>query len=92
VAKLFTNDGRGIADLLSAKATATSTNSVLTKETSLTTNEITSLNSKKAAMTKAMTARPTRWPPCTPPRPKPAPARVDRGGSTGTGTLFDMLG
>jgi flagellar hook-associated protein 2 len=57
VAKLFTNDGRGIADLLSAKATSlTSTNSVLTKEASLT-NEITSLNSKKAAMTKAMTAQ-----------------------------------
>jgi hypothetical protein len=86
VAKLFTNDGRGIADLLSAKATSlTSTNSVLTKETSLTTNEITSLNSKKAAMTKAMTAQANALAALYTAQAKPAPAAP--GAAAGHGNL-----
>ncbi|MYM82072.1 flagellar filament capping protein FliD [Duganella sp. FT50W] len=93
VAKLFTTDDkRGLADLLSAKAASlTSTNSVLNKQTSLTTNEIASLNTKKASMTKAMTAQATALAALY-----TAQAQTGAGsalnGKGGTGTLFDMLG
>jgi flagellar hook-associated protein 2 len=94
LAKLFTNDGRGIADLLSAKAASlTSTNSVLTKETSLTSNEITSLNSKKTAMTKAMTLQANALAALyTAQAQTGAGSALTGSGSTGTGTLFDILG
>ena len=94
VAKLFTNDGRGIADLLSAKASAlTSTNSVLTKETSLTTNELASLASKKTAMTKAMTTQANALAALyTAQAQTGAGSALTGSGSKGTGTLFDMLG
>lgn len=94
VAKLFTNDGRGIADLLSAKAGAlTSSNSVLTKETSLTTNELASLASKKTAMTKAMTAQANALAALyTAQAQTGAGSALTGSGGKGTGTLFDMLG
>jgi flagellar hook-associated protein 2 len=94
VAKLFTNDGRGIADLLSAKATSlTSTNSVLTKETSLTTNELASLASKKTAMTKAMTTQANALAALYSAQAQTgAGSALTSSGSKGTGTLFDMLG
>lgn len=94
VAKLFTNDGRGIADLLSAKASAlTSTNSVLTKETSLTTNELASLASKKTAMTKAMTTQANALAALYSAQAQTgAGSALTGSGSKGTGTLFDMLG
>jgi len=94
VAKLFTNDGRGIADLLSAKAGAlTGTNSVLTKETSLTTNELASLASKKTAMTKAMTAQANALAALYSAQAQTgAGSALTGSGSKGTGTLFDMLG
>ncbi|MRX10460.1 flagellar filament capping protein FliD [Pseudoduganella sp. FT25W] len=92
VAGLFTTtDGRGIADLLSAKASAlTSSSSVLTRETSLTTNEITNLNTKKASMTKALTAQANALAALY-----TAQAQTGAGSAlngTGSGTLFDMLG
>jgi flagellar hook-associated protein 2 len=92
VASLFTTtDGRGIADLLSAKASSlTSSSSVLTRETSLTTNEITNLNTKKASMTKALTAQANALAALY-----TAQAQTGAGSAlngTGSGTLFDMLG
>jgi flagellar hook-associated protein 2 len=92
VAGLFTTtDGRGIADLLSAKASSlTSSSSVLTRETSLTTNEITNLNTKKASMTKALTAQANALAALY-----TAQAQTGAGSAlngTGSGTLFDMLG
>jgi flagellar hook-associated protein 2 len=94
VAKLFTNEGRGIADLLSAKAGAlTSTNSVLTKETSLTTSELANLASKKTAMTKAMTAQANALAALYAAQAQTgAGSALTGSGGTGTGTLFDMLG
>ncbi|MYM26531.1 flagellar filament capping protein FliD [Duganella sp. FT135W] len=94
VAKLFTNDGRGIADMMSAKATSlTSTSSVLTKETSLTTNELASLGSKKTAMTKAMTAQANALAALyTAQAQTGAGSALTGSTSKGTGTLFDMLG
>jgi len=95
VAKLFTSDDkRGIADLLSSKASAlTSTNSVLTKETSLTSNEIVSLSNKKASMTKAMTAQANALAALYTAQAQTGAGSALNGlGGKGTGTLFDMLG
>lgn len=94
VASLFTTaDGRGIADLLSSKASAlTSTSSVLTKETSLTTNDITNLTSKKANMTKALTAQANALAALYTAQAQTGAGSALTGTSTGTGTLFDMLG
>ncbi|MRW86597.1 flagellar filament capping protein FliD [Pseudoduganella sp. FT26W] len=92
VASLFTTtDGRGIADLLSAKASAlTSSSSVLTRETSLTTNEITNLNTKKASMTKALTAQANALAALYTAQAQTGAGSAFNG--TGSGTLFDMLG
>jgi flagellar hook-associated protein 2 len=95
VAKLFTTDDkRGIADLLSSKASAlTLTNSVLTKETSLTTNEIANLTSKKANMTKALTAQANALAALYTAQAQTGAGSALNGlGGSGTGTLFDMLG
>lgn len=93
LAKLFTNDGSGLADQLSAKAKAlTATTSVLSKETTLTTNEITSLTSKKASMTKAMTAQANALAALYTAQAQTGAGSALTGSSRGTGTLFDMLG
>jgi flagellar hook-associated protein 2 len=95
VAKLFTTDDkRGIADLLSSKASAlTSTNSVLNREASLTSNEIVSLNNKKASMTKAMTAQANALAALYTAQAQTGAGSALSGlGGKGTGTLFDMLG
>jgi len=94
VAKLFTtSDGRGIADLLSAKAgSLSSTSSVLNKETSLVTNEIKSLTAKKASMTKALTAQANALAALYTAQAQTGSGSALNGTSTGTGTLFDMLG
>lgn len=82
VAKLFTNDGKGLADVLSAKAaTLTGSNSQLTKETAQTTKEISTLTTKKAAMTTAMTAQATAL-----------ASLYSSESAAGTGSLFDWLG
>ncbi len=93
VAKLFTNDGKGIADLLSAKATAlTGDSSVLSKETTQTTNEITTLTAKKTKMTDAMTAQATALAALYSAQSETGSGSAINGTSSGTGTLFDMLG
>jgi flagellar hook-associated protein 2 len=94
VSKLFTtSDGRGIADLLSAKAgSLSSTSSVLNKETSLVTNDIKSLTAKKASMTKALTAQANALAALYTAQAQTGAGSALTGTSTGTGTLFDMLG
>jgi flagellar hook-associated protein 2 len=94
VAKLFTtSDGRGIADLLSAKAgSLSSTSSVLNKETSLVTNDIKNLTAKKASMTKALTAQANALAALYTAQAQTGAGSALTGTSTGTGTLFDMLG
>jgi flagellar hook-associated protein 2 len=94
VSKLFTtSDGRGIADLLSAKAgSLSSTSSVLNKETSLVTNDIKSLTAKKASMTKALTAQANALAALYTAQAQTGSGSALNGTSTGTGTLFDMLG
>lgn len=94
VSKLFTtSDGRGIADLLSAKAgSLSSTSNVLNKETSLVTNDIKSLTAKKASMTKALTAQANALAALYTAQAQTGSGSALNGTSTGTGTLFDMLG
>ncbi|MRW94585.1 flagellar filament capping protein FliD [Duganella sp. FT80W] len=93
IAKLFTNDGSGIADLLSAKAAAlTGDNSVLTKETTQTTNEIATLTAKKTKMTAAMTTQATALAALYSAQSETGSGSAINGTSSGTGTLFDMLG
>ncbi|MHA4870770.1 flagellar filament capping protein FliD [Duganella sp. PWIR1] len=95
IAKLFTTDDkRGIADLLSSKASSlTSTNSLLTREAALTNNEITSLNTKKASMTKALTAQANALAALYSAQAQTGAGSALNGlGGKGTGTLFDMLG
>ncbi len=94
VSKLFTtSDGRGIADLLSSKATSlTSTSSVLNKETSLVTNDIKSLTAKKASMTKALTAQANALVALYTAQSQTGAGSALTGTGSGTGTLFDMLG
>ncbi|NYE60851.1 flagellar hook-associated protein 2 [Duganella sp. 1224] len=94
VSQLFTtSDGRGVADLLSAKAGAlTSSGSVLTKETSLVTNDIKNLTAKKASMTKALTAQANALVAMYTAQAQTGAGSAITGGGSGTGTLFDMLG
>ena len=96
VAKLFTNDGRGIADLLSNKAGLfTASTSIISKEAQLTSNEITSINSKRANMTKAMTAQANALVALYTAQAQTGAgsAMFGSGAAAGsTGTLFDMLG
>ncbi|WP_432383352.1 flagellar filament capping protein FliD [Duganella sp. P38] len=94
VAQLFTTDDkRGMADLLSAKAASlTGTNSVLSKQTSLTANEIANLNNKKVSMNKAMTAQANALAALYTAQAQTGVGGFYGMGNTGTGTLFDMLG
>jgi flagellar hook-associated protein 2 len=96
VAKMFTNDGRGIADLLSNKAGLfTSSTSVISKETKLTSNEITSITAKQASLSKVLTAQATALAALYTAQAQTGSgsAMFGSGGATGsTGTLFDMLG
>ncbi|NGZ83854.1 flagellar filament capping protein FliD [Duganella aceris] len=93
VAKLFTNDGRGIADLLSNKAGLfTSSSSVISKEAQLTSNEITSINAKRTVLTKALTAQANALVALYTAQAQTGAGSALTGGSGKTGTLFDMLG
>jgi len=95
VAKLFTNDGKGLADLMGAKATSfTDKNSVISRETTQVNRELDATNTKRAALTKALTAQATALAALY-----SAQSQTGTGGgmfgtgSTGsTGTLFDLLG
>lgn len=95
VAKLFTNDGKGLADLMGAKVTSfTDKNSVISRETTQVNRELDATNTKRAALTKALTAQATALAALY-----SAQSQTGTGGgmfgtgSTGsTGTLFDLLG
>lgn len=93
VAKLFTNDGKGIADLMSAKASAfTSTTSVIGKETKQMNTEIASINGKRAVLTKALTAQANALVALYSAQAQTGSGSAINGSGGGTGTLFDMLG
>jgi flagellar hook-associated protein 2 len=92
VAKLFTNDGRGIADLLSGKAGLfTSNTSVISKEAQLTSNEITSINAKRTVLSKALTAQANALVALYTAQAQTGAGSAMTGGGK-AGTLFDMLG
>ena len=93
VAKLFTNDGKGIADLMSAKASAfTSSSSVISKEAKQMNTEIASLNGKRTVLTKALTAQANALVALYSAQAQTGAGSAVNGSGGGTGTLFDMLG
>jgi flagellar hook-associated protein 2 len=93
VAKLFTNDGKGIADLLSSKAASfTANTSVISKEATLAINEITSINTKKAKLTTALTAQANALVALYTAQAQTGAGSALNGASGSAGTLFDMLG
>ena len=58
VSKLFTNDGKGVADQFSSKiGTLTGETSIIRKEVQSVGKDITTLNNKKAVLAKALTAQ-----------------------------------
>ncbi|HWW72834.1 MAG TPA: flagellar filament capping protein FliD [Duganella sp.] len=93
VAKLFTNDGKGIADLMSAKASVfTSSTSVISKEAKQMNTEIASLNGKRTVLTKALTAQANALVALYTAQAQTGAGSAVNGSGGGTGTLFDMLG
>ncbi|USX18864.1 flagellar filament capping protein FliD [Oxalobacteraceae bacterium OTU3REALA1] len=93
VAKLFTNDGKGIADLMSSKASAfTSSTSVISKEAKQMNTEIASINGKRAVLTKALTAQANALVALYSAQAQTGAGSAINGAGGGTGTLFDMLG
>ena len=95
VAKLFTNDGKGLADLMGAKATSfTDKNSVISRETTQVNRELDATNTKRAALTKALTAQATALAALYSAQSQTGNGggMFGTGGSGSTGTLFDMLG
>ncbi len=93
VGKLFTNNGKGIADLLSAKATAlTSDSSVISKEAGMLGREISSINGRRTVLTKALTAQATALAALYTAQAQTAAGSAVNGTAGKSGTLFDMLG
>jgi flagellar hook-associated protein 2 len=93
VAKLFTNDGKGIADLMSAKASAfTSATSVISRETKQMNTEIASINGKRTVLTKALTAQANALVALYTAQAQTGAGSAINGTGGSTGTLFDMLG
>jgi flagellar hook-associated protein 2 len=95
VAKLFTNDGKGLADLMNAKVTAfTDKNSVIARETTQVNKQLDTTNTQRAALTKALTAQANALVALyTAQAQTGAGSSLFGTGSTGsTGTLFDLLG
>ena len=93
VAKLFTNDGKGIADLMSSKASAfTSSTSVISKEAKQMNTEIANINGKRAVLTKALTAQANALVALYSAQAQTGAGSAINGAGGGTGTLFDMLG
>lgn len=93
VAKLFTNDGKGIADLMSSKASAfTSSTSVISKEAKQMNTEIANINGKRAVLTKALTAQANALVALYSAQAQTGAGSAVNGSGGGTGTLFDMLG
>ena len=93
VAKLFTNDGKGIADLMSSKASAfTSSTSVISKEAKQMNTEIASINGKRAVLTKALTAQANALVALYSAQAQTGAGSAINGAGGRSGTLFDMLG
>jgi flagellar hook-associated protein 2 len=93
VAKLFTNDGKGIADLLSSKAASfTANTSVISKEATLTSNEIASINTKKAKLSTALTAQANALVALYTAQAQTGAGSALNGAAGSAGSLFDMLG
>lgn len=93
VGKLFTNNGKGIADLLSAKASAlTSDSSVISKEAGMLGREITSINSRRTVLTKALTAQATALAALYSAQAQTGAGSALNGAAGSSGTLFDILG
>jgi len=93
VGKLFTNNGKGIADLLSAKASAlTSDSSVISKEAGMLGREISSINGRRTVLTKALTAQATALVALYTAQAQTAAGSAVNGTAGKSGTLFDMLG
>ena len=93
VAKLFTGDGKGIADLLSSKAASfTASTSVISKEATLTTNEIASINAKRTKLSTALTAQASALVALYTAQAQTGAGSALNGAAGSSGTLFDMLG
>ncbi len=93
VSKLFTNNGRGLADLMGAKAASlTGESSALNKETSLISKEITSITAKRATLSKALTAQATALAALYTAQAQTGSGSAVNGSAGSSGTLFDMLG
>lgn len=93
VSKLFTNEGRGLADLMGAKAASlTGESSALSKETSLVSKEITSISAKRATLGKALTAQATALAALYTAQAQTGSGSAVNGSAGSSGTLFDMLG
>ena len=93
VGKLFTNNGKGLADLMASKASAfTSSTSVISKEAQLTNNEITSINSKRTVLSKALTAQANALVALYTAQAQTGAGSALNGAAGSSGTLFDMLG
>ena len=93
VAKLFTNDGKGIADMMSAKASAfTSSSSVISREAKQMNTEIASINGKRAVLTKALTAQANALVALYSAQAQTGAGSAINGTGGRSGTLFDMLG
>jgi flagellar hook-associated protein 2 len=93
VSKLFTNDGRGLADLMGAKAASlTGESSALNKETALVSKEITSITAKRATLSKALTAQATALAALYTAQAQTGAGSAVNGSTGSSGTLFDMLG
>ncbi|GJI89666.1 flagellar filament capping protein FliD [Duganella hordei] len=93
VGKLFTNNGKGIADLMAAKAGAlTSDSSVISKEASLVSRDITNINNKRTVLTKALTAQATALAALYTAQAQTGAGSALNGAAGSSGSLFDMLG
>ncbi|MET0322244.1 MAG: flagellar filament capping protein FliD [Duganella sp.] len=94
VAQLFTNDGKGLADLMNAKVTAfTDKNSVISRETTQVTRQLDTTNTQRAALTKALTAQANALVALYTAQAQTGSGSLfGTGSASGTGTLFDMLG
>ncbi|RFP15321.1 flagellar hook 2 domain-containing protein [Duganella sp. BJB488] len=93
VGKLFTNGGKGIADLLSSKAAAfTSDSSVISKEAGLLGREITNINGRRTVLTKALTAQATALAALYTAQAQTGAGSALNGAAGSSGSLFDILG
>lgn len=93
VTKLFTNEGRGLADLLATQAgSLTGDNSALKRETTLVSKEITSISAKRASLSKALTTQATALAALYTAQAQTGSGSAINGTTGSTGSLFDILG